>query len=76
MNYAELHSANDRTGIHVLRTNPALTVLVSLYFYVFIYLFITINEYCYSAVESQHFQQHLTTEKCKTNDSEAQVKNT
>jgi len=33
------------------------------------------NEYYYSAVESKKLQQHLTTEKNKTNDSVTWVKN-
>jgi len=34
-----------------------------------------INEYYYSAVESKKLQEHLTTEKNKTNDSITQDKN-
>ena len=38
-------------------------------------LFIVINEYYYSAVESKKLQEHLTTEKNKTNDNITQDKN-
>ena len=40
-----------------------------------IIIIIIINEYFYSAVESQKLQEHLTTEKNKTNDSVTQDKN-
>jgi len=36
---------------------------------------IIINEYYYSVMESKKLQEHLTTEKNKTNDSVTQVKN-
>jgi len=40
-----------------------------------IIIIIIINEYFYSAVESQKLQEHLTTEKNKTNYSVTQDKN-
>ena len=38
-------------------------------------IIVIINEYYYSAVESKKLQEHLTTEKNKTNDSIMQDKN-
>jgi len=38
-------------------------------------IIIIINEYYYRAVESKKLQEHLTTEKNKTNDSITQDKN-
>jgi len=38
-------------------------------------IIIIINKYYYSVVESKKLQEHLTTEKNKTNDSVTQVKN-
>jgi len=42
---------------------------------IIIVIIIIINEYYYSVVVSKKLQEHLTTEKNKTNDSVTQVKN-